>query len=201
MWLAQASQTTTLTAGSRPGTAAAPGRFPVFIPCLWLLTPPREDVRRCFSAEAQRPMTHDARAAAGWSPNAPQTASESRWRVSARIGHPPASCQSGESCAGFWAKRALARKRHHLGPPLRRNPLLVIERGSPIRACRSATVVLNILNGPRGARAEFLAPHVTHGRKRPQSVAGASPVRQFDSLGARSGTSAGTQLRFFQCTC
>ena len=72
------------------------------------------------------------------------------------------------------------RKRHHLGPPLRRNPLLVIERGSPIvghRACRSATVVLNILNGPRGARAEFLAPHVTHGRKRPQSVAGASPVR------------------------
>ena len=30
------------------------------------LTPPREDARRCFSAEAQRPTTHDARAAAGY---------------------------------------------------------------------------------------------------------------------------------------
>ena len=42
--------------------------------------------------------------------------------------------------------------------------LPVIERGSPIvghRACLSPTVVLNILNGPRGARVEFLAPHVT----------------------------------------
>ena len=32
MWLTQASQTTILTAGSRHGTAAALGRFPVFIP-------------------------------------------------------------------------------------------------------------------------------------------------------------------------
>ena len=82
-------------------------------------TLPREDARRCFSAEAHRLITHDARAAAGyrlyrlttlarssqlstrpvryrrgrrrahtepWSPNAPRRASESRWRVSARIG-------------------------------------------------------------------------------------------------------------------
>jgi hypothetical protein len=38
---------------------------------------------------------------------------------------------SGESCAGFWAKGALARKRHHLGPSLRRNSLPVIEARVP----------------------------------------------------------------------
>ena len=69
-----------------------------------------------------------------WSPNAPQTASENRWRVSARIG-PPTSLRSvGRILSRFLGQRALARKRHHLGPPLRRNPLLVIERapGLPI---------------------------------------------------------------------
>jgi hypothetical protein len=34
----------------------------------------------------------------------------------------------------FWAKGALARKPHHLGPSLRRNPLPVIEAGLPSRA-------------------------------------------------------------------
>jgi hypothetical protein len=124
--------------------------------------------------------------------NAPQTASESRWRVSARIGPPPASCHSGESCAGFWAKGALGatspRAVTSTQPSSCHRARFTHSRAP---GCRSATVVLNILNGPRGARAEFLAPHVTHGRKRPQSVAGASPVRQFDSLGARSGTSPG----------
>ena len=69
--------------------------------------------------------------------------------------HQPHVCRANPEPV-FWAKGALARKRHHLGPSLRRNPLPVIERRSPIvgyRTCRSATVVLNILNGPRGARA------------------------------------------------
>ena len=68
----------------------------------------------------------------------------------------------GQILSRFLGQGALARKRHHLGPSLRRSPLPVIERGSPIvghRACRSPTVVLNILNGGHGTaalRAVFL---------------------------------------------
>jgi hypothetical protein len=63
-----------------------------------------------------------------WLPNEPQTASESHWRVSAQIG-PHTSLRSvGRILSRFWgAKAALARKRHHLGPSLRCNPLPVIE--------------------------------------------------------------------------
>jgi hypothetical protein len=53
------------------------------------------------------------------------------------------------------------------------------KRGSPLvghRACRSATVVLNILNGPRGARAE-LHPTSHTGGNGLRASPGASPVR------------------------
>jgi hypothetical protein len=73
----------------------------------------------------------------------------------------------------FGAKAALARNRHNLGPPLRRNPFPVIEaRFTDSRATGlPAAGRAEHPEAPR-ARAEFLAPHVTHGRKRPQSVAG-----------------------------
>ena len=176
MWLAQASQTTTLTAGSRHGTAAAPGRFPVFIRVPpGSLAPPREDARPCFSAEAQRPMTHDARAAFRLRPKCAANGfreSLARFRAD-RPPHQP-HVSRANPVPVFGPRGRLRGSDITSGRHFDATLFPSSKRGSPLvghRACRSATVVLNILNGPRGARAEFLAPHVTHGRKRPQSVA------------------------------
>ena len=99
-----------------------------------------------------------------------------------RADRPPIT-SVGRILSPFLAKAALARKQHHLFGP----------RQSAHWAS-SCNLVSSNLTPPRGARAEFVAPHVTHGRKRPQSVAGASPVRQFDLTSTRSGTSAGDIL-------
>jgi hypothetical protein len=90
-----------------------------------------------------------------------------------RADRPPTSLTSvGRILSPFLGQSALARKQHHLFG-LRQSA----------HWASSCNLVSSNLTPPRGARAEFVAPHVTHGRKRPQSVAGASPVRQFDSLG------------------
>jgi hypothetical protein len=85
-----------------------------------------------------------------------------------RANRPPTSLTSvGRILSRFLGQGGLARKQHHLGPSLRRNPLLVIEaRFTDSPWASSCNVVPSILT-PLGARAKFVAPHVTHGRRRP----------------------------------